>query len=162
MNVQEIYDRYGEKMFGYLIMKLGSRHDAEDVFQEVFLRLARHHSLRGRLVRNQAAYVLRAAHNEANRFLESRVRDRAGKPGVQDVREAIRGALSGPSFEEEDLAAKALAQIPAEQREVIGLKIFEGLTFKEIAAVCRVPQYTAASRYRNGIEKLRAILEESR
>lgn len=161
MNIEEIYDRYGEKMLGYLIIKLGSRHDAEDVLQEVFLRLARH-SLRRHFVRNQAAYVLKTARNEANRFLEKRIREREERPGVQDVREAIRGALSGPSPEAEDLAAKALAQIPAEQREVIVLKIFEGLTFKEIGSVCRVPLYTAASRYRNGIEKLRALLEESK
>ena len=161
MNIQEIYDRHGGKIFGYLVMKLGSRCDAEDVFQEVFLRLARH-SLRRHLVRNQAAYVLSAARNEANRFLENRFRDRAGTRKVQDVQEAIRGALSGPSLEEEDLAAKALAQIPAEQREVIVLKILEGLTFKEVAAGCGIPLYTAASRYRNGIDKLRSLLEEMR
>jgi len=161
MNIQEIYSRYGGKIFGYLVMKLGSHSDAEDVFQEVFLRLARP-SLRRHLVRNQAAYVLKAACNEANRFLQNRVREREGGRRVQNFLEAIRGALSGPSPEEEDLAARALAQIPAEQREVIVLKIFEGLTFKEVAAVCRVPLHTAASRYRNGIDKLRAILEESR
>jgi RNA polymerase sigma-70 factor (ECF subfamily) len=161
MNIQEIYDRYGGKIFGYLVMKLGSHSDAEDVFQEVFLRLARH-SLRRRLVRNQRAYVIKAACNEANRFLENRVRDRAGTRQVQDSQEAIRSAIHGPSPEEEALAAGALARIPAEQREVIVLKIFEGLTFREIGTVCGLPPNTAASRYRNGIEKLRALLEESR
>jgi RNA polymerase sigma-70 factor (ECF subfamily) len=161
MNIQEIYDRYGGKIFGYLMMKLGSHSDAEDVFQEVFLRLARP-SLRRRFVRSQRAYVLKAACNEANRFLESRVRDRAGTRQVRDSGEFIRSAIQGPSLEEEALAAEVLAQLPAEQREVIVLKIFEGLTFREIAAVCSLRPNTAASRYRSGIEKLRALLEESR
>jgi RNA polymerase sigma-70 factor (ECF subfamily) len=161
MNIQEMYDLYGGKVFGYLVMKLGCHNDAEDVLQDLFLRLARH-SLRRRFVRNQAAYVLKAARNEANRFLESRVRDRAGTCHVRDAQEAIQGALSGPSLEEQALAAKALANIPDGQREVIVLKIFEGLTFREIAAVCNLSPNTAASRYRNGIEKLRAIVEESR
>jgi len=160
MNIREIYDRYGASILGYLVMKLGSRCDAEDVFQDVFLRLARP-SLRPRLVRNQRAYVLRAARNEANRFLKKRVRSRTEMRGLQDEQAAIRGALSGPSPEEESLAAQALARIPVEQREVIVLKILEGLAFKEIATVMGIPLYTAASRYRSGIEKLRALLEES-
>ncbi|MCK7476508.1 MAG: ECF-type sigma factor [Candidatus Moduliflexus flocculans] len=45
--------------------------------------------------------------------------------------------------------------LPAEQREAVYLKVFDGLTFREIASVCGVSANTAASRYRYGIEKLR-------
>ena len=59
--------------------------------------------------------------------------------------------------EEQSLAAllRSADDLPAEQREVVFLKIYEGLTFKEIGSVCGVSANTAASRYRYGIEKLR-------
>jgi RNA polymerase sigma-70 factor (ECF subfamily) len=48
--------------------------------------------------------------------------------------------------------------LPDEQRAVVELKLFDGLTFEEIAEVQGVPLNTAASRWRYGIERLRAIL----
>jgi RNA polymerase sigma-70 factor (ECF subfamily) len=158
MNIEEIYDRLGRKVYGYLIMKLGSACDAEDVCQEVFCRLVRY-SVRRRFVRNQAAYVFKTARREADRFLKRRIRDRERSQEARSVEEAIRNSISGPSLEEEALAAMALARVPEDQREIIVLKVFEGLTFKEIASICRVPPNTAASRFRYGMEKLRSILE---
>jgi RNA polymerase sigma-70 factor (ECF subfamily) len=158
MNIEEIYDRLGRKVYGYLIMKLGSTCDAEDVCQEVFCRLARY-SVRRRFVRNQAAFVFKTARREADRFLERKIRDRKGSQEARSIQVAIQNSLSGPSPEEEELAAMALARVPEDQREIIVLKVFEGLTFKEIASICRVPPNTAASRFRYGMEKLRSILE---
>ncbi|MCA1596341.1 MAG: hypothetical protein LC772_07955, partial [Chloroflexi bacterium] len=51
------------------------------------------------------------------------------------------------------------ARLPVEQREVLALKVFQGLTFKEIARATGISINTAASRYRYGIEKLREALE---
>ena len=45
--------------------------------------------------------------------------------------------------------------LPAEQREVVHLKVFEGMTFQEIADLCGESINTVASRYRYAIEKLR-------
>ena len=52
----------------------------------------------------------------------------------------------------------ALAQLPDEQREVVVLKIWGGLTFAQIAAALGVNQNTAASRYRYAIERLESAL----
>ncbi len=158
MNIEEIYDRLGKRIYGYLIMKLGSTSDAEDVCQEVFCRLARRPVRRG-LVRNPAAFVFKTARREAYRFLKRKIRDRMGSQETLSAEEAIRNSIFGPSQEEERLAAEALARVPEVQREIIVLKVFEGLTFKEIASVCRISPNTAASRYRYGMEKLRSILE---
>jgi RNA polymerase sigma-70 factor (ECF subfamily) len=54
---------------------------------------------------------------------------------------------------------QALRALPAEQREVISLKVDGGLTFAEIAALLGVSANTAASRYRYALEKMRAALE---
>lgn len=66
-------------------------------------------------------------------------------------------ADSPPRLPDDELAA-AVAALPAEQREVIALKIDGGLTFAEIAAVMHTSLNTAASRYRYALEKLRASL----
>ncbi|MBL9134334.1 MAG: sigma-70 family RNA polymerase sigma factor [Verrucomicrobiales bacterium] len=59
---------------------------------------------------------------------------------------------------DEDRAARALAHLPAEQREVIVLKLWHNLTFEEIAELLGISPNTAAGRYRYGLQKLRAQL----
>ena len=49
----------------------------------------------------------------------------------------------------------ALASLPAEQREIVILKLYHGMTFEEIGALVEISPNTAASRYRYGLEKLR-------
>ena len=68
MQIEEIFDRFGGKLYNYLTIKLGSALDAEDVLQEVFCRLAGI-NLRFRFLRNPQAYVFKTARNEALRFL---------------------------------------------------------------------------------------------
>ena len=57
----------------------------------------------------------------------------------------------------ESLSA-ALTELPAEQRAVVHLKLWEGLTFERIAELLDIPPNTAASRYRYGLDKLRERL----
>ena len=134
MNIQHVYDRFGEKIHNYLTIKLGYSSDAEDILQEVFCRLVRY-SLRFRFARNPVSFVFKIARNEANRFLRKKIRDQQGCRQIPDLHDVIQGALSGPSPRDEETAARALAQIPDEQREVIILRFFEELTFREIASV---------------------------
>ena len=55
---------------------------------------------------------------------------------------------------------RALAQIPAEQRLVIELAYFEGLTHQEIAARCGEPLGTVKTRVRLGMQKLKELLKD--
>ncbi len=56
--------------------------------------------------------------------------------------------------------SRAFAELPTEQREVLVLKAFDGMTFKEIAQLVGASINTVASRYRYGIEELRRALED--
>lgn len=158
MNVQEFYSQYGEKLYRYLSIKLTSLDDAEDVLQEILCRLLRY-SGRLKLVRNPAAFAYRVARNEANRFLRRKIQSEEGCRQMHPIPEIIQSSISGPDETSEKLVSEALAELPAEQREVIVLKIFEDFTFKQTASICRTSTYTAASRYRYGLEKLRSFLE---
>jgi len=158
MKLDELYDRYGEKMYRYLALRLGSAEDAEDVLQEAFCRLARY-SVRWALILNPQAFVFKVLRNEANRHLARRIRQRTDDQ--KNPEHMNRPVFVIESLEKDSAAviSEALAQLPDDQKEVVILKIFQDFTFKEVASICGLSVNTAASRYRYGIEKLRSSLE---
>lgn len=155
MNLDDLYERHGVRLYRYLLFKLGSAEDAEDVLQEAFCRFARY-DLRWRFIRDPQAFVFRVARNEANRFLRRKLgrREREGMIARGGF-DAFGAALVPPAEPDLSLLLTQVEGLPGEQKEAVYLKVFDGLTFKEIASVCGVSANTAASRYRYGIEKLR-------
>jgi len=150
-----IYDAYSGSLYRYLLALLSRAEDAEDALQEVFVGLLRR---RGRgEIENLQAYLFRAARNQA---LTIRRRQRKRE------RESAAAALSWIDVEACDPEAREMAieidrclpRLPAEQREVMVLRLSEGLTFREIAELLGLPLNTATSRYRLGLSKLRALL----
>jgi len=158
MRIENIYDRYGDRMYHYLVLKLRSPSDAEDVLQEVFYRLVRYGE-RLRLVRNQAAFVFKIARNEANRFLRNRAQNPDDSWSAEFTSKTYLDYLVAPDPLAMKHVIEALARIPDNQQEVIILKIFEELTFKEIAHICNISSNTAASRYRYGLKKLHELMK---
>jgi RNA polymerase sigma-70 factor (ECF subfamily) len=158
LKLEALYERHGESLYRYLVFRLGSAEDAEDVLQEAFVRFARY-DLRWRLVRNETAFVFRVARNESNRFLRRRLGRKEGERMIASGRAGrFSEAFVTPVEPTLALLLRRAAELPAEQREAVYLKVFDGLTFKEIASVCDVSVNTAASRYRYGIEKLRGAV----
>ncbi len=157
MKLDEIYDLYGDALYRYLALRLGSGQDAEDVLQETFVRLARYADRR-LFIRDPRAFAFCCAHNEANRFWKKRLRLRDKEASFRP--ELVSRLFHGPDEASEVRLGEALAGLSAEQREAVVLKEFESLTFKAIGAVCRVSTNTAASRYRYGMARLRAFFGE--
>ena len=158
MKLEALYERHGESLYRYLLFKLGSAEDAEDVLQEAFWRFARY-DLRWRLVRDERAFVFRVARNESNRFLRRKLGRREGERMIATGAAGLfTEAFAGPDEPALALLLRRAGELPAEQREAVYLKVFDGLTFREIARVCGVSVNTAASRYRYGIEKLREVV----
>jgi RNA polymerase sigma-70 factor (ECF subfamily) len=151
MNLEELYDRYGEKLYHYLVVRFGSCQDAEDILQEAFYRFARY-SVRWKMVKNPKAFVFKVARNEANRFLKRKIAQQKTMQMNPDNKNAIASVIQGPDESSEKLLAESLAGLPDSQREVVMLKVFEGMTFKEIARICNLSINTAASRSFNGRE----------
>ena len=160
MKLDELYDRYGEKLYHYLTVKLASAEDAEDILQEVFLRFARY-SIRWKFIRNEEPYVFHVARNEANRFIKRKHQNQINPENATALARVIHDSLvtDCPDPSDKESLSLALAHLPEEQREVIVLKFFEELTLKEIAAVCGLSLNTVASRYRYGLSKLKSLLE---
>lgn len=149
----DAYDRYGARLYRYLVLVLRDTHAAEDVLQEIFCKLA----ARGAFweVGDPERYLFRAAHNEARRKPASN-RERSGL--AANRRDAKTEEPRVRAAEEHAAIEQALRTLPPEQAEVIHLKVHEGMTFGRIAELVGCSMNTAASRYRYGCEKLRKEL----
>ena len=155
--VEELYDQFGPSLFRYAFALLSSAEDAEDAVQEVFVRVARE-SKRLAKVRNPKTYLFAATRNAAYSVLRSRQRKQELQDAIQgDVQS--RSESGGPDGVAECAAlGEAFEKLPTEQREVLVLKVFEQMTFREIAGAVGASINTVASRYRYGIARLRDAL----
>ena len=143
-------------MYRVALRILGSREDAEDVVQEVFLATVRSHE-RLADVRDLTAYLFAAIHRAAGRCAMRRARAVPSSPVAADE------AIAPPEPSESDSPdwhrlQQAVRSLPDEQREVVTLKIDGELTFAQIAEIVGVSISTAASRYQYALRKLRASL----
>jgi RNA polymerase sigma-70 factor (ECF subfamily) len=153
-----VYDDHAQALFAFLLNFTRNESDTRDVLQELFVKLAGQPGLLD-AVGDERAFLLRLAHNLAIDLMRRRgARDKKHErlaaqavslfaPSADPDQQAFREALSG-----------ALSALPAEQRAVAHLKLWEGLTFEAIAEALDIPINTAASRYRYALDKLRGRL----
>ncbi len=153
--VENLYDEYAHMLFRYAVTLLGNPDDAEDAVQEVFTRIAQQIN-RVRRVENPKPYLFTATRNAAFSLLRSRQRQTL-------LTEAIcADLLTSPitnTNPDSLLVCQTFTELPVEQREVLVLKVFEEMTFKQIADVVGSSLNTVASRYRYAIDKLRQSME---
>jgi len=155
----ELYDACADRLHHYLVVRLGSRGDADDVLQETFLRLVRGRTKLAR-VRNLTAYVFAVARNEAARAGQRRSKE--PRPIASEAELYCEADSNDRKAREAaEILAAALARLGPEQREIVELKTTAGLTFREIAEVTSLPLGTVATRYRTAIMRLREWLEKS-
>jgi RNA polymerase sigma-70 factor (ECF subfamily) len=132
---------------------------AEDVVQDVFVKFAgsaRTFRLTGSLKGFLATCVANAARNQ----IKSAARRRA--TGLDGAAELVSEA-KGPSrwliaSDEFERVCSAMAQLPFDQREVVTMHLYGQMPFKEVARWQKTSIKTVQSRYRYGLEKLRALL----
>jgi RNA polymerase sigma-70 factor (ECF subfamily) len=151
-----LYDAHGAALFRYALMILADRSEAEDVVQQVFVSALG----AARDIASPLAYLRRATRNECYSVLRRRRREQARGAANDGLLEAH----AAETIDEGERVAlsRALAELSPEQREVVHLKVFEGLTFPEMAAVLDIPANTAASRFRYALVHLRKVLGSSR
>lgn len=153
------FDAYGPKLLLCARQWTRSLADAEDVVQEAFVRYWRHQrDLPGDPQALLITSVRRAALDLARRDSRRTAREEKADGGLEE-REAIFDPLPGDGDERRLEVEAALARLPAEQREVLVLKLWQELTFEQIGEVVGISPNTAASRYRYGLTALRKELK---
>ncbi|HLX72071.1 MAG TPA: RNA polymerase sigma factor [Verrucomicrobiae bacterium] len=157
-DLQRLYDEHAQALFAFLLNFTRNEDDTRDLLQEIFTRLGREPALlRG--ARDERAFLIRLAHNAAIDLM--RRRGTRQKYHEQLAEEQLFIFAPGASPDEtafRESLARALAELPDDQRAVVHLKLWENLTFEQIAEALEIPQNTAASRYRYGLDKLRERL----
>ncbi len=151
--VRQLYEQHGRALLLYARCHVADRANAEDVVQQVFLGL-----LRGETSapENPLAYLYRAVRNTA---LNARRAVSQETPLPDHDHWFVHG---GGNLEAGLALQAALAELPDEQREIVIMRIWSGLTLEETAAATGVPLNTVASRYRYALEKLRHRLKPYR
>ena len=136
-----------------MLVRLGSREDAEDVLQETFCRLARNRQKLA-AVENLEAYVLTVARNEAVRLAAGRARQKQKYATLKADELFCSSPDDANAGETAEIVAAALGRLDPELREVVELKTYAGLTFQQVSQVTGLPQGTVATRYRTAIMKM--------
>ena len=154
-----LYETVADRLYGFALWKTGSREDACDVVQEVFLRVVASRDRLGR-VEEPFPWLLGLAHNVAvDAARRARRRPTVSLEGAPCLVEAERDAGRPVDAAR---ASRFLARLPVAQRDAVYLRHFAGCSFAAIGRITGVPTFTAASRYRLGIGKLRSLMESPR
>ena len=146
-----LYDAHAAGLYRYALMILADSAAAQDAVQQAF---ARYMDRRGPAVLSESDYLRTSVRNECFSALRRRRRDRADV----DATSLLEPIAPGGRPEERIALEDAMRALPPEQREVIHMKVYEGMTFDEIAGRIGASVNTAASRYRYGLAKLRERL----
>lgn len=148
--MKELYEKHGDALVAYACCCGLDFAAAEDAVQQVFLKLLRGDSSAPGI---PVAYLYRAVRNISLNLRRNHRYET--DPGEQE-----KWFVRKEGSPEEVLALQAaLSELPEEQRDVVFLRIWSGLTLREIADATNVSMNTSASRYRYALEKLRERLK---
>jgi RNA polymerase sigma-70 factor (ECF subfamily) len=157
--LRAIYEKYKNDLLKLAVALTSDVSAAEDAGQDVFLNFAQT-AEKIRLAGNLKTYLATCV---ANR-IRNTVRDRQ-RHETADIRNADSDAVDEQRpgrwailSEELGMLSKAMAQVPYEQREVIGLYMQGDMTFGQIAKMQNASINTIQGRYRYGMDKLRSVL----
>jgi len=158
LDIERLYDEHAQPLYAFLLNFTRDEADTRDLLQEIFVKLAREARLLDG-VREERAFLIRLAHNAAIDLMRRRgTRDRTKENFAAEVISPFSPSNDPDEQVFREELAVALGELPEEQRAVVHLKLWEGLTFEEIATTLEIPPNTAASRYRYGLDKLRGRL----
>lgn len=167
-----LVEGYSARLYGYLYRLVGSRELADDLLQEVFVRVVRrvgdyHHDGRFeawlfRIASNVARDQVRRARRRGRvTFASGPVADEEAASSHEDreARSDARPERRMELAEQVDRLQGALTELSPAEREVIMLRHFSDLSFKEIAETMGTPVGTALARAHRGLKRLRELME---
>ncbi len=157
--LEALYDALADDVHGLALWRTGSAADAADVVQEVFVRLAQAGQALRR-VRDPRGWVRTMAHRAAVDV--HRKRSRRGEEPIETVPFLEAPQVAPERRLDAERVSELLHELPAKQREALYLHVHAGCTFAEVGRATGVPTFTAASRCRLALKKLRGLMETRR
>jgi len=156
MELERIVEERQDWLFRFAYMRIGIREDAEDVVQEALLSVFRRLREKTRMD-NVGLYVIRAVSNACTDYLR---RKPLWMVNLNEAKEIPVSEGDRQIHEEFVRINKMLDSLPAEQAELVRLKCYDDLTFRQIAELQNIPEATAKSRYRYAIMHIQQMLKK--
>ncbi len=167
-SLQVLIDRHKSKIYSYIFMMVKQQELAEDIFQDTFIKVI-NNLKKGKYVENGrfVSWVMRIAHNLIIDFYRKQKHMQTVSNDANDY-----DLLNSTKFSESNIEDKLvysqilkevvelLENLPDNQKEVVKLRHFMGLSFKEIAEETGVSINTALGRMRYALINMRAMIEE--
>ena len=162
-----LYQQYGNLVYSLALRVLRQPLLAEEVTQDVFLKLWRQPDRWDPTLGQFSSWLLTITRNAAIDRLRREGRQ-ASAPSWEEVGETEASAREVHGFAAQQAAwvdgqvlRKLLSRLPPEQRQLIELAFYEGYTHSELAELLNLPLGTVKTRVRNGMQKLRVLWEEA-
>lgn len=166
--MSQLIERHSRRVRDYINMMVKDRDVAEDIFQETFIKAVRVID-EGRYTDNGKflSWILRIAHNQVIDHFRAQRQDKAvsesdaGFDMLGTLKFAERTVEDSMVSDQIERDVRALVdQLPEEQREVVMMRYFSGLSFKDIAEQTNVSINTALGRMRYALINLRRMIKE--
>lgn len=163
--LESLIEKYRKPLYAY-IHNMQSGQDADEIFQEVWLKIIRNPSMYSK--KNFFGWLITIAHN----LIIDKVRQSKWETSLDaenneniSMLNVIPARCDDPrrSLELKEIEIRireVIASLPTEQREVFLLRVQVNMPFKEIARIQKVPISTALARMQYALEKLRCLLGE--
>jgi RNA polymerase sigma-70 factor (ECF subfamily) len=158
----EIFDRLSPAVYSGALRVVGNSAAAQDVVQDVFVQLWRHPDRYDPAAGSLRSYLIVLARHRAVDVLRSELRRAARQErsyqlnGAQPARSACEEAMATAAA---GLVRDAVRSLPEDQRLVVELAYFAGLSCREVAREVGIPEGTAKSRLRLARARLEAVLD---
>lgn len=156
--VAALYDQHAAAMLGLALRILGDRNEAEEVLEEVFLYVWEHVNELGEKPASHANWLLKTTRNLCLARLRRRPPPTSPPSSVLRFAQEGRGAGSEGKEQPARRVREALESLPQEQRQVIELLYFQGLSRREVAARLGYPDETVLAYARLGLQQLQEAL----
>lgn len=164
-----LINRHQSKIYGFIYSKMPDRDVADDIFQDTFIKVIKTLKLKSYNEEGKfLPWVMRIAHN----LIVDHFRKNKKMPMLRETEEfSIFSILTDSSLNvesrnisetiEKDLQ-KIIKELPADQKEVLLMRIYQDLSFNEIAELTGVSINTALGRMRYALLNLRKIIEKNK
>lgn len=163
-----LVDKYQDKVFSYIMMLVRDRQLADDIFQDTFLKIIR--TIKAGAYNEEGKFIqfaMRIAHNLIIDYFRKSKRLPMVDPTKDDYDLIENARVTDPSVEERIVTEQIYSDLrtmigflPDEQREVLQMRMYADMSFKEIADATNVSINTALGRMRYAIINLRKIAKE--
>lgn len=162
-----LVSRYQAQVYSYIMTLVKDRQLADDIFQDTFVKIIR--TIKAGVYKDEGKFVqfaMRISHNLVIDHFRKENRIPTVESSSEDYNYIDNAPISDPSVEQNMIneqihsdLRKMIDYLPVEQREVLRMRIYDDMSFKEIADITNVSINTALGRMRYALINLRKMME---